>query len=77
MRQENERLKGIMARIESYDVVVCNNLNVHEFQQDLPFCMSFCLSDTVQKEDSRASLNPILIVDLLRRTPTTTRWREW
>lgn len=23
MRQENERLKGIMARIESYDVVVC------------------------------------------------------
>lgn len=25
-RQENERLKGIMARIESYDVVVCFSL---------------------------------------------------
>lgn len=25
MRQENERLKGIMARIESYDVVVSEN----------------------------------------------------
>lgn len=25
-RQENERLKGIMARIESYDVVVCLSL---------------------------------------------------
>lgn len=33
-RQENERLKGIMARIEAYDVVVSVHLNNNN-----PFCV--------------------------------------